>query len=121
MGLRNYAIGAFGKFTETSQDGFLFQNLVCNLLIDKFGRTGATIHYWRTKDKAEVDFVIDLKDRIIPVEAKCSRTPKIERSIKSFIAKYKPEEAWVVNLSFKKIVKVNHTTVKFLPFWELIE
>ena len=121
LGLRNYAIGLFGKLTETSQAGFLFQNLIYNLLIDKFAKTGATIHYWRTKDKAEVDFIVDLKDRIIPVEAKCTRFPKIERSLKSFIAKYKTEEAWIVNLGFKETVKVDNTSVKFLPFWEIIE
>ncbi len=121
LGLRNYAIGLFGKITETSQAGFLFQNLVYHLLIEKFDKTPATIHWWRTKDKAEVDFVIDLKDRIIPVEVKCKEYAKIERSLKSFIAKYKPEEAWVVNPGFKETIKIDNTLVKFLPFWEIIE
>jgi len=43
------------------------------------------------------------------------------RSLKSFISKYKPNEAWVLNLGFKEEVKIDNTLVKFLPFWKIIE
>lgn len=122
IGLRNYSIGRFGKMDDLTESGFLFQNLVLNLLLDKFSREGAEIHYWRTKEKAEVDFIIDLKDRIIPVEVKCKRllSPEVKRSLKSFISKYQPDEAWIVNLSLSGELRFERTNLKFLPFWELL-
>lgn len=35
----------------------------------------AEIHFWRTSDGHEVDFVIESGSRLVPVEAKASRTP----------------------------------------------
>jgi len=40
--------------------------------------------------------------------------------MKSFIAKYHPREAWIINIDFKATEKINSTKIKFLPFWELI-
>jgi predicted AAA+ superfamily ATPase len=90
---------------EYSADiGFLFQNFVFNILKEKFRFTGAKIHFWRTKDKAEVDFVIDFGKEVIPIETKYKRLkePTIERSLKSFIDKYHPKEAWIINLDLRE-------------------
>jgi predicted AAA+ superfamily ATPase len=122
LGLRNFSAGFFGKIERFSEAGFLFQNLVLLLLKEKFEETGAKIHYWRSKDGAEVDFVIDLKSEVIPVEVKASflKKPSISRSLRSFIRKYQPKEAWIINLSLKDKVKIGNTLVNILSIWELL-
>jgi len=117
LGLRNYAISLFGN--ESSLDGFLFQNFVARELKDMLSHTPYSIHFWRTKEKAEVDFVI--VPQLIPIEVKFSaiRTPKITRSLRSFINRYQPEKAIVVNLSLYETMKLNDTEIIFLPFHKL--
>ncbi len=123
LGLRNYSIGLFGKFTLPAQDGFLFQNFILRLLNEISDRSGISIHYWRTKDRAEVDFVLDKRDSIIPVEVKCIilKYPGVGRSMRSFIKKYNPEEAWVINLHLKAVLRIEKTIVRFMPFFELLK
>jgi len=83
----------------------------------------AEIHFWRTKDKAEVDFVITLGQRTLPVEVKFKelKKPEIGRSLRSFISRYQPEMAWVINTELKKKIKLEKTEISFLPFWDIID
>jgi predicted AAA+ superfamily ATPase len=122
LGLRNFSAGFFGKIETFSEAGFLFQNLVLLLLEEKFSPIGGKIHYWRSKDGAKVNFIVDLKKEIIPVEVKASflKKPVISRSLRSFIKRYQPNEAWIVNLSLKSDVQVESTRVKIFPIWELL-
>lgn len=122
LGLRNYALGLFGKVEFSPDIGFLFQNFVFNIIKEKFRFTGASVHFWRTKDKAEVDFVINFGKEIIPIEAKYKKLkePTVERSLRSFVEKYHPKEAWIINLALEYEVKIDKTIVKFLPFYRLL-
>lgn len=122
MGLRNFALGIFGNLNVASELGFLFQNFILNILKEKLRFSAGEVHFWRTKDKAEADFIVELGKEIIPVEVKFKelRKPEIKRSLKNFIARYKPKRTWVVNLTFKETVKLGKTEVEFLPFYELI-
>jgi len=65
LGLRNYSIGKFGNLIEF---GPIFENFILNIIQDKMRWSGATIHFWRTKDKAEVDFVINSGEEILPLK-----------------------------------------------------
>lgn len=120
-GLRSYSIGLFGHAGASRETGFFFQNLVWRLLQEKYLFSPAEVHFWRTTDKAEVDFVITLGQRIIPVEVKYRdfKRPEIGRSLRSFIHKYQPEKAWIINLSLREITRINQTDVIFIPFWDI--
>lgn len=122
IGMRNFAVRHFGRYAMLSELGFVFQNLVYLLLSEKIRDEGSTIHFWRTKDKAEVDFVINKGDDILPVEVKCKelKGKEIGRSLRGFISKYNPAEAWVVNIGFQDEEKIGKTRVRFLPFSELL-
>lgn len=103
LGLKNYSIGQFGTSTLIAPpQGFLFQNFVFNCLKEELGAkfSSATIHFWRTQDKAEVDFIIQTGFEVVPIEVKYSnlKTSETSRSFKSFISKYKPKKAFVVYL-----------------------
>jgi len=69
-------------------------------------------HFWRTKDKSEVDFIIEKGKTIVPVETKFStmKKPEITRSLRNFIGKYKPEKAIVANLSLEEKIKMKLPT-----------
>lgn len=122
LGMRNFAMRRFGGYTLLPDLGFIFQNLIYHLLHEKYPYGGSTIHFWRTKDRAEVDFVINRGEDVIPVEVKCRelKDKTIARSLRSFITRYKPKEAWIVNINFKHEETVEGTRVKFIPFFELL-
>ncbi len=122
LGLRNYALGFWENLPLFPSEGFLFQNFILSLLKQRIKITSSEIHFWRTKDKAEVDFVIDQGTEIIPVEVKFSdmKKPEVERSLRSFISLYHPRQAWVVNLSLKETIKIDQTQVHIMPYYELI-
>ena len=122
LGLRNFSAGQFGRYAMFSDMGFLFQNLIYRLLQERTRYEGSTLHFWRTKDKAEVDFVINEGRGVIPVEVKCRelKSKTIERSLKGFINKYSPKEAWVVNLGLQGEEKIGDTMVRYMPFYELL-
>lgn len=88
-GLRNSASKTF----SAEPGGDLFENYVFAELL----KMGYSPKYWRTKAKAEVDFVIEKDRKIIPIEAKLNAEPgRIERSLRSFIETYKPKTALIV-------------------------
>ena len=119
LGLRNYAIGVFGN--ENALDGFLFQNFIALELNEVLSFSPYSLYFWRTKEKAEVDFVVEPGP--IPIEVKYSeiKVPKVSRSMRSFINKYHPRWAFVVNLKLEDSVKIGETEVIFLPFYRLEE
>jgi len=122
LGLRNFALRRFGRYAALHETGFLFQNLIHHLLFEKAKDEGGTVHFWRTKDKAEVDFIINSDVGVIPVEVKCREMKggEIGRSLRGFVAKYRPKEAWIVSLGAHEDAKLEKTRVRFIPFYELL-
>jgi len=120
LGLRNFAIGLFGNLNQPNQLGFVFQNFVANELAERISFTSRELHFWRTLDKAEVDFVISEGEAVMPIEAKYARLkkPELSRSLRNFINRYQPAEARVINLSLREKVKVGKTAVRFVPFYD---
>lgn len=121
LGLRNFAVGSFGNVVNLKEKGFVFENFVFNWIKEKIRDSSAKINYWRTKDGAEVDFIINYGKEQIPVEAKY-RTfgkPVVSRSFQNFINKYHPERAFVVNLNLEETLFRNKTKIEFVPFYKL--
>lgn len=124
LGLRNYANGTFGSISNPSNMGFLFQNFVANKINTKLSQTSMGFHFWRTKDRAEVDFIIESKEDVaVPIEVKFKvlKTPEISRSLHSFISKYNTKEAIIVHLGERNTAKVGTTIVKLIPFYEEVK
>jgi hypothetical protein len=115
-------LGLFGHLESPAEKGFVFENLVFLILRQKLRFKAAKLNYWRTKDKAEVDFVIEAGKTLIPAEVKFKhlKQDKVPASLRSFIDKYKPEQAYIINLDLSKTLKINKTTLFFLPFHELL-
>ncbi|MBU4298662.1 ATP-binding protein [Patescibacteria group bacterium] len=123
IGLRNYAAGDFGRIRLDDNIGFVFENYVFSALKEKIKRTSASLNFWRAKDSAEVDFIIHSGKSVIPVEAKKQnlKQPKITRSLRSFITKYSPEKAYVVNLTLSDEITVGNTATHFIPYYGLCD
>lgn len=121
-GLRNFLLNSFDLTPLSPDFGFLFQQLVFQLLRNRFSNGIEAIRYWRTQNQAEVDFVVQNGLSILPVEVKAERMkkPQVERSLHNFIATYKPAEAWIINRSLKESIRIEDTEVKFIPWYELL-
>jgi predicted AAA+ superfamily ATPase len=117
-GMRNFSISAFGNLQHPGDFGFAFQNMVCMILISELHGMPFRLHFWRTTDKAEVDFIISRYKDPIPVEVKFAalKKPSISRSLRSYLDKYKPREAWLVNLTLNTGIQVGGTVVRFIPY-----
>lgn len=129
FGMRNFVVGNNFLNKNPIELGFMFQNFISNLIEEKLNGTSEKLHFWRTTDKAEVDFVISSSAGEIPVEVKyvkynSSKSIKnklsIPRSLRSFIEKYLPEKAYIVNLNFAFKKKINGTVVEFIPYYKLL-
>lgn len=122
LGFRNFSLQKLGKFQAFAEMGFVFENFVFQILREKFSMANQPMKYWRTKGKAEMDFVIERGLSPLPVEVKARalKRPEIQQSFRIFLKDYSPEEAWVVNLSLDAEIKVENTTVRFLPWYKLI-
>lgn len=121
-GLRNYLLGHVQITPLSPEFGFLFQQLVFQMLRERFAGSVAAVRYWRTQNQAEVDYVLYDGRTPLPVEVKASlmKQPAIERSLRSFIETYRPAEAWVINRTLDTTVEVGATTVRFLPWFRLL-
>ncbi|MEA1963175.1 MAG: ATP-binding protein [Patescibacteria group bacterium] len=67
MGLRNFVIDDFRNFDSRTDAGALLENAVWSQL----KKNGYEAHYWRDKNKNEIDFILKLKNKkIIAIEIK---------------------------------------------------
>lgn len=86
-GFRNAILNSFNTFDLRQDRGELNENFFFTQVKDQ-------LKYWRTKSKAEVDFVLEKKN---PIPFEIKTVPKMTRSFRSFMKKYRPEMAFVMN------------------------
>ncbi len=120
LGMLNFSRG---NLAGTVRDGLLFQNFIYLILKEYFTTGLSRIHFWRTKDKAEVDFVVHAGTGVVPVEVKFKslKMAAVSRSFRSFISRYRPETGVIVNLDREETLQINGTRVRFVPWWKLLE
>lgn len=109
-GLKNAIMKTYAK--NQLYEGYNYESYVFSELI-KYGHSP---HFWRSKNKAEVDIVVRKQDQPIPIEVKTNlKSNKVGKSLHSFINRYSPEKAFILSRTHedKKIVK--GTPVHFLP------
>ena len=108
-GLRNYLIGNL-DFTEEKQDiGALLESAV--FFGFKKRNERAKLYFWRTQNKAEVDFILEDAQKLYPLEVNKSGKPT--RALYAFMNYYKEDKGYVVYPgSFSE--KGN---ICFIPVW----
>ncbi|HED38100.1 MAG TPA: ATP-binding protein [Ignavibacteria bacterium] len=121
-GLRNFSNDSFMLQQNQNECSFVFQNFIKNLIDEHLLWKSWILNFWRTTDKAEVDFVINKNSEIIPVEVKYTALNNftVKRSLRSFIEKYSPQRAFIINMRYSNQIMINKTKVIFIPFYKLI-
>lgn len=122
-GLRNYLLGLFSlPQIPKEMSGHLFENIIFNILRHTTLTASSNIHFWRTRDNAEVDFVFESGTEILPIEVKYKIMEKLEitRSYRSFLARYTPKNGYVVHLGESSQKKINNTVVRLIPYYKLV-
>jgi len=100
----------------TEVEGKTFENYVLTELL----KHDLQVKYWRTKSKAEVDFVIEKENTLTPIEVKL-KADKAGRGIKSFIKTYKPPKAFVIHYNGKeKEESYEGCKITFTDIFELL-
>ena len=116
-GFRNITIRNFSPDAGRSDIGALNENFIAGELL----RKDIVLRYWRTKSKAEVDFIIEEQGSIMPLEVKATLTKvSITRSLRSFFEKYKPDQAVIASGSLFADQKIAGTAVRFRPHWSAV-
>jgi len=91
-GLRNYLIGNL-DFTEERQDiGALLEGAVFLGFKRRSGKT--KLCFWRTQNKAEVDFILEDTQKLYPLEV--NKSGKSTRALYAFMSYYKEDKGYVV-------------------------
>ena len=117
-GFRNMAIKNFMPVLSRTDVGALNENFIATELVKK----GCPIRYWRTKSKAEVDFIIEDRGEVIPVEVKTTlHKPSISRSFRSFLDKYSPSQGFIASNQLYDEITINNVTITFVPHWYLTQ
>ncbi len=115
-GFRNSLVDDFRNLELRSDKGALNENYI----FSEFEKADIKTKYWRTKAKAEVDFVIEKNQQLIPVEVKSNLKKEIlQRSFHNFIKKYEPLIGFVFSANFMGTKKVENCQVYFIPFYFL--
>ena len=117
-GLRNFSIMDFKPCDMRSDRGSLVENFVFSSLKRRLTPFD-TLNFWRTKSKAEVDFVLKVGQKVIPMEVKYTNTPTIGKSVYSFINRFSPPELFIFTKNFVSEHKIRDCKIKFLPVYYL--
>jgi predicted AAA+ superfamily ATPase len=112
VGLRNSIMNNFMPLENRTDKGAILENFIFNELRLSFEEK---INYWRTTSKAEVDFVIQRGDEVIPIEVK--NQPKLKSGFFSFLKAYKPKRALVFTEKEFSVNKFNNIEVAFVPHY----
>ena len=115
-GFRNYLLLDFRKPEKRDDLGKLVENFVFSSLKRQ---EETKLNYWRTKSKAEVDFVLHKNGEIIPIEVKYSLSPSIGKSFYSFVEKFSPKKGFILTQGFCEIRKIKNTKIYFVPVYYL--
>lgn len=109
---------------ETTPGGAYLENLILNdLLAWRDARLDrAEILYWRTSLGEEVDFVIEVGDRLLPIEIKATKRPRLRdaRHLRTFRAEYGDQARPGLLLHAGTVTEWLTPDVLAVPWWRVV-
>jgi predicted AAA+ superfamily ATPase len=115
-GFRNFTINNFQKIKERTDEGQLNENFIASEIAKK----EIAMNYWRTKSKAEVDFVLEKNTKKISLKVKTKIVkPRTGKSLQSFIEKYSSQKAYVLSKDYYNKITIKKTPIFFLPLFKI--
>lgn len=90
--------------------GVIAENYVATQLISN----GIYLSYWRSDNLAEIDFLIEDKNGVIPIEVKAAENKK-SKSLNTYIDKHKPN--YSIRITSKNFGYNDQTKIKSIPIY----
>lgn len=116
LGLRNATIDNFVSPGKRADCGALAENFAFNSL----SSANFKINFWRTKSKAEIDFVIRCGEKTIPCEVKYQTGfASIPKPFYGFLGKYNIPFGLVVTRDTLGAKRINGKSIFFYPIYLL--
>lgn len=115
IGMRNALLKDFRALKSREDKGIILESAVYLKLISHL-KANEDIHFWRTRDGKEVDFVLIRDRQPIPIEVKTNiKKMEVPSGLKAFLRRY-PEtpKAYVANNSLEGEIRHEKTKVQFL-------
>lgn len=105
LGLRNFITGRLTSFFQRDDRGKIFENFVFRQILDSQPLFG--VWFWRTETGAEVDFILQEKGEILPIEVKSGKIEVgiVGKNLLAFLIKYKAKKAVIVHWGEERILK----------------
>lgn len=123
-GFINYEskIFSFEQLLSSKKIGAVFENIIINNALRHTANssTPPNIYFWRDYDGHEIDLVIEIGDKIIPIEITYS--PKITSDKRiNFRAFYKSfpkaEDGFIIYTGEHQSINVENKKITAIPFW----
>lgn len=114
-GIRNQLVRDFKPLEERADAGPTLENWAFGELWKALPEA-ATLHFWRSASRAEVDFVVVRGERILGVEIKAAslQRPTLRRAARSFLDAYRPQRFLLVNTGLVHRETVGETEVRWI-------
>jgi len=104
-GIRNIILGNTSDMVQRVDCGQLFENAVFIELERVRRNHGGRVYFWRTKQKAEVDFIWEQGQALFPIEAKYGISSlKASRGLQSFMQSFRITHALFIALEQKAAI-----------------
>ena len=98
VGLLNY-LSKINFQSIMLEEEFMYKGAITeNYVAQQLAAKKYDLYYWKSKSEAEVDFVLNIENEIIPIEVKASTTTK-SRSLNEYVKKYNPK--YSIRISMK--------------------
>lgn len=110
LGLRNHILNNFNPLERRSDAGHLVENAALISILNRF--PDASVNFWRTTSKAEIDFIINKK---VPVEVKLGNKTSVPRAMRSFAGEYNPESVIITTAGEWGKTKLEKSAAYFVP------
>lgn len=95
-GLRNQIINNFNEPESRTDRGEMLENHIFSQLLKKSGNN-AGINYWRTKQKQEIDFILEKESALTAIEVKWNREERT--NLRIFKSKYPEARAFLTSFA----------------------
>lgn len=113
-GFLNYTLADFRSFSKRQKAGPIFENAVFSELRQTIKGIDQ-LKFWRTRAKAEVDFILCQNQNVVPIEVKMSLSERIPLGLRNFIKRYQPPKAFLIGFGPEKEIVYKKTKIYLLP------
>ena len=102
--------------------GHLVETIVFNHILTFAQMKNYKLAYWRDKSKSEVDIVLDMQKRVVPIEVKYQSkiSNRDVKSVLKFMDKFGVDKGILVTRNIFKKEKFGDKEIIFLPVWVLL-